>query len=59
MPERFPNVRILDAGTRFEQSDGSVRYAEGRRFFYTDDDHLNDTGAEEVADLFRAHLPAR
>ena len=59
MPERFPNVRILDAGTRFERSDGSVRYAEGRRFFYTDDDHLNDTGAEEVADLFRAHLPAR
>ena len=59
MQERFANVRVLDAAARFQREDGSVRYAEGRRFFYTDDDHLNDTGAEEVADLFRAHLPAR
>jgi len=59
MAERFPKVRIVDSASRFRRDDGSVRYAEGRRFFYTDDDHLNDTGALEVADLFRSHLPGR
>ena len=59
MAARFPKVRIVDSASRFRRKDGSVRYAEGRRFFYTDDDHLNDTGATEVADLFRNQLPGR
>ena len=59
MQERFPKVRIVDSASRFRRDDGSVRYAEGRRFFYTDDDHLNDTGAAEVTDLFRSRLPER
>jgi hypothetical protein len=59
MQERFPKVRIVDSASRFRRDDGSVRYAEGRRFFYTDDDHLNDTGAAEVSDLFRSRLPER
>jgi len=59
MRERFPKVRILDSAARFHRPDGSVRYAEGRRCFYTDDDHLNDTGAAEVTDLFDRWLPRR
>ena len=34
----------------FTLPDGSVRYAEGRRFFYADDDHLAQAGAEEARD---------
>lgn len=59
MQERFPNVRIVDSASRFQAEDGSVRYAEGRRCFYTDDDHLNDTGAMEVSDLFQRLIPMR
>ena len=59
MQERFPKVRIVDSASRFRRDDGSVRYAEGRWCFYTDDDHLNDTGAAEVTDLFRSRLPER
>jgi lysophospholipase L1-like esterase len=51
--------RHVDGASRFYQEDGSVRYAEGRRFFYTDDDHLNDTGAAEISDLLQQSLPAR
>ena len=56
MQAQFPNVRVLDSASRFHRDDGSVRYAEGRRFFYTDDDHLNDTGAQEVQDLFQTSI---
>jgi lysophospholipase L1-like esterase len=49
----------VDSASRFYREDGSVRYAEGRRFFYTDDDHLNDTGAAEISDLLQQSLPAR
>ena len=59
LQERFPNLRIVDSASRFYREDGSVRYAEGRKFFYTDDDHLNDTGAAEISDLLRPLLPAR
>jgi peptidoglycan/LPS O-acetylase OafA/YrhL len=59
MQDRYPSVRMVDAAPRFQRGDGSVRYAEGRRFFYMDDDHLNDTGASEVADLFAKWIPAR
>ncbi|MCX6858822.1 MAG: acyltransferase family protein [Verrucomicrobia bacterium] len=59
LQERFPNLRIVDSASRFYREDGSVRYAEGRRFFYTDDDHLNDTGAAEISDLLQQSLPAR
>jgi len=58
LQERFPNLRIVDNASRFYREDGSVRYAEGRRFFYTDDDHLNDTGAAEISDLLQPLLPA-
>jgi len=58
LQERFPNLRIVDSASRFYREDGSVRYAEGRRFFYTDDDHLNDTGAAEISDLLQPLLPA-
>jgi len=59
LQEHFPNLRIVDSASRFYREDGSVRYAEGRQFFYTDDDHLNDTGAAEISDLLRPLLPAR
>jgi hypothetical protein len=59
MQDRYPSVRMMDAAPRFQRGDGSVHYAEGRRFFYMDDDHLNDTGASEVADLFAKWIPAR
>lgn len=48
----FPNLRVLRADLPFYQDDGSIRYAAGRRFFYTDDDHLTDIGTEQLRSLF-------
>ncbi len=56
----FDNLRVLRADTPFYQSDGSIRYADGRSFFYADDDHLSDAGSEVVRALFeRAIIEAR
>jgi peptidoglycan/LPS O-acetylase OafA/YrhL len=42
----FPNLRVLRAERPFYLDDGSIRYATGRSFFYADDNHLTDMGAE-------------
>ena len=47
----FPNLQVLRADQPFEKDDGSVRYSQGRKFFYADDNHLSDAGAEVVRDL--------
>jgi hypothetical protein len=36
--------------------DGSVRYFDGRKFFYADDDHLSEAGAMEVSPALDAVL---
>lgn len=59
----FPNLRVLRADLPFYREDGSIRYESGRAFFYADDDHLTDAGAEVVRRLFQngiaeAHLNA-
>jgi hypothetical protein len=41
----FRNLRVLRADPPFHRPDGSVRYAEGRTFFYADDDHLTEAGS--------------
>lgn len=48
----FPKLRVLRADLPFYRDDGSVRYAEGRDFYYADDDHLTDEGADVVRTLF-------
>lgn len=48
----IPNLSVLRPDLTFYKKDGSIRYAEGRKFFYADDDHLNDAGVEEVRPLF-------
>jgi len=52
----FPKLRIVRADLPFLREDGSVRYAEGRDFYYADDDHLAQAGAELVRDLFVREL---
>jgi len=44
----FPNVHLLRVDQPFFLADGSVRYSEGRKFLYADDDHLSDSGTELV-----------
>lgn len=46
--EEFSHLRVLRPDRLFYQSDGSILYAEGRTFFYMDDDHLCDAGSERV-----------
>ena len=48
----FPGLRVLRADRAFFHADGSVRYSEGRKFFYVDNNHLSAAGAEEVRALF-------
>jgi peptidoglycan/LPS O-acetylase OafA/YrhL len=52
----FPNLRVLRADLPFYHADGSIRYAEGRSFFYLDDDHLTDVGTDQVRGLFAGAL---
>lgn len=58
LSETIPQLRVLRPDTRFHDTDGSLRFADGRRFLYADDDHLTDEGAEETRDLFAAELPS-
>jgi peptidoglycan/LPS O-acetylase OafA/YrhL len=53
---KYPNLQVLRVDAPFYQSDGSVRYAEGRTFFYLDDDHLTDAGSEQARVHFAAAL---
>ncbi len=48
----FPKLRVLRADLPFYLDDGSIRYASGRTFFYADDNHLTDKGAEVDRNLF-------
>jgi len=52
----FPNVRVLRADLPFYREDGSIRWASGRSFFYADDDHLTDVGAEQNRALFTSAI---
>lgn len=52
MTREFPCLRVLRVDRLFHHRDGSLRYAEGRHFYYADDDHLSDLGSEETRVLF-------
>jgi hypothetical protein len=43
---------VLRPDRLFYRPDGSVRYAEGRNFFYADDDHLAEAGSELARPIF-------
>lgn len=47
-----PRASVLRPDALFEAKDDTIRYAQGRRFFYTDDDHLSQAGAYECRPLF-------
>lgn len=49
LARRRPGLELLRVDDAFTLPDGSVRYAEGRRFYYADDDHLAQAGAEHVS----------
>jgi hypothetical protein len=55
---RRPGIRVLRADAPFYLEDGTIRYSEGRTFFYADRDHLSDEGARELADAFAAAISA-
>ena len=44
----FPGVQLLRVDSPFYMEDGSVRFSSGRSFFYADNNHLSDAGAELV-----------
>jgi peptidoglycan/LPS O-acetylase OafA/YrhL len=52
--DRDANVEIVRADRLFSNVDGSVRYAAGRTFYYSDDDHLSDAGAALVEPLLES-----
>lgn len=54
----FKNVQLLRVDRPFYQQDGSIRYAEGRKFYYADDDHLTEAGAELLRELCRQAIAA-
>ena len=55
--KQFDKFIILRPDERFYAADGSLKYADGSRFLYADDDHLTDQGAEYVRAIFEAVLP--
>jgi len=56
----FPNMVIIRADLPFYLENGGVRYASERKFFYADNDHLTDAGAEQTQEQFtRAIMDAR
>jgi hypothetical protein len=51
-------VRLVRADRPFYMSDGSVRYYSGRNFYYADDNHLTDAGADVLRDIFAKAIAA-
>lgn len=47
-----PRLLVVRADLPFLDSDGSVRYAVGRTFFYANGDHLSDDGADVLRPQF-------
>jgi intein-encoded DNA endonuclease-like protein len=56
LARKYPNFEILHAGESFRNADGSIRYAQKRKFFYLDDDHLSNFGTEDTRPLFEEIL---
>jgi peptidoglycan/LPS O-acetylase OafA/YrhL len=52
----FANVRVLRPDRIFLASDGTVRWGEGRTFYYADDDHLSEAGAQLARPLLEGAL---
>jgi len=52
MARDFPNFRVLRVDRLFYRRDGAIRYADGRQFYYADDDHLSEAGSAQTAELF-------
>ena len=52
----FQNLRVLRADLPFLLENGTIRWASGRSFFYADEDHLTDVGAEVVRPLFESAI---
>ena len=47
----FPKLQLLRVDQPFYANNDAVRYASGRTFFYADDNHLSDAGAEQLRDV--------
>ena len=47
-----PQLTVMRPETGFYDPDGAVRYIDGRKFLYIDDNHLSDDGAEMARGLF-------
>lgn len=43
---RFPNVKCINPGSQLYQTDGSVKYYDHKTFYYINEDHLSQEGAE-------------
>ena len=55
----FPRWSLFRVDQPFYNEDGSIRFADGRRFLYADDDHLSDAGASLVRETWRRGSPRR
>jgi hypothetical protein len=52
----FPKLRVLRADLLFSNPDGSIKYTEGRKFLYADDNHLSDDGSEMTRPLIEGAI---
>jgi hypothetical protein len=57
MASEGPGLEVINVKRAFTNPDGSVRYLNGRRFLYLDNDHLTEDGAELVRAEFERVLP--
>lgn len=54
----FSKVQLLRVDSQFYMEDGSVRFSSGRSFFYADDNHLSQAGAEQLRPLITRTIVA-
>jgi hypothetical protein len=48
---QFGNLSVLRPDKLFLQKDGSIKWSDGRSFFYADEDHLTESGADVARPL--------
>jgi peptidoglycan/LPS O-acetylase OafA/YrhL len=51
---KHSNLQVIRPDLAFINPDKTLHYAEGRNFFYLDDNHLSGNGAKKVRPLFEA-----
>jgi hypothetical protein len=54
----YNSLSVVRPDSSFYLDDGSIRYLNGRKFLYADDDHLSDDGSMFVKSKIKAAIEA-